>query len=101
VPLGSAWLGRAAHRCRARLLCFITAFPVRPLRRALLTSDVSSLTSTRLLTTLEVATILRVSKQTVYRLVHAGELEAIRIGGSFRIPAQAVSSWISAASRGA
>jgi excisionase family DNA binding protein len=64
-----------------------------------LTGNVSPVTSTRLLTTLEVATILRVSKQTVYRLVHAGELEAIRIGSSFRIPAHAVSSLASAASR--
>jgi excisionase family DNA binding protein len=33
---------------------------------------------------------LRVSKQTVYRLLHAGDLEAIRVGGSFRIPEHAV-----------
>ncbi len=45
---------------------------------------------TRLLTTFEVATILRISKQTVYRLVHDGDLQAIRIGRSFRIPEHAV-----------
>jgi excisionase family DNA binding protein len=33
---------------------------------------------------------LRVSKQTVYRLVRAGDLEAIRVGRSFRIPTHAV-----------
>ena len=51
-----------------------------------MTGNAPSLTSTRLLTVFEVAAIMRVSKQTVYRLVHAGELEAIRVGGSFRIP---------------
>ena len=45
---------------------------------------------TRFLTIFEVATIMRVSKRTVYDLVHAGDLEAIKIGGSYRIPDQAV-----------
>jgi excisionase family DNA binding protein len=48
------------------------------------------MTGIRLLTIFEVATILRVSKQTVYNLVHAGDLEAIRVGRSFRIPEQAL-----------
>ena len=47
-------------------------------------------TSPRFLTTIEVATILRVSKQTVYRLVHAGELAAVRVGRDFRIPEHAI-----------
>jgi excisionase family DNA binding protein len=46
--------------------------------------------SARFLTIFEAATILRVSKQTVYRLVRAGDLEAIRVGRSFRIPTRAV-----------
>jgi excisionase family DNA binding protein len=46
--------------------------------------------SARFLTIFEAATILRVSKQTVYRLVRAGDLEAIRVGRSFRIPTHAV-----------
>ena len=37
------------------------------------------------LTVAEVASIMRVSKMTVYRMVHAGELPAIRVG---RIPAR-------------
>lgn len=45
---------------------------------------------TRFLTVHEVAAILRVSKQTVYRLVRTGSLEAVRVGGSFRIPEHAV-----------
>ena len=37
------------------------------------------------LTVAEVASIMRVSKMTVYRMVHAGELPAIRVGRSFRV----------------
>jgi excisionase family DNA binding protein len=38
-----------------------------------------------LMTVAEVAGVLRVSTMTVYRLIKAGELPAIRIGKSFRI----------------
>ena len=55
-----------------------------------MTSNAPSLTNTRFLTVFEVAAIMRVSKQTVYRLVRAGDLEAIRVGRSFRIPTHAV-----------
>ena len=44
----------------------------------------------RFLTVAEVANVMRVSKMTVYRLVHAGELPAIRFGRSFRVPESAV-----------
>jgi excisionase family DNA binding protein len=54
------------------------------------TGNASPLTSARFLTIFEAAKILRVSKQTVYRLVRAGDLEAIRVGRSFRIPERAV-----------
>jgi excisionase family DNA binding protein len=37
---------------------------------------------------------MRVSKMTVYRLVHSGELEAIRVGRSFRVPEQAVNQYL-------
>ena len=50
----------------------------------------SPLSDVRFLTVAEVATIMRVSKMTVYRLVHSGELEAIRVGRSFRVQEQAV-----------
>jgi excisionase family DNA binding protein len=45
----------------------------------------------------EVALIMRVSKMTVYRLVHSGELEAIRVGRSFRVPEAAVNQYLRAA----
>jgi excisionase family DNA binding protein len=57
-------------------------------------ADATSLSDVRFLTVAEVATIMRVSKMTVYRLVHSGELEAIRVGRSFRVPEQAVNSYL-------
>jgi excisionase family DNA binding protein len=54
----------------------------------------SPLSDVRFLTVAEVATIMRVSKMTVYRLVHSGELEAIRVGRSFRVPEQAVNQYL-------
>ena len=39
----------------------------------------------KFLTVAEVAEIMRVSKMTVYRLVHSGELPAVRVGRSFRV----------------
>jgi excisionase family DNA binding protein len=53
-------------------------------------SDETPLSDVRFLTVAETATIMRVSLMTVYRLVHSGELEAIRVGRSFRIPEAAV-----------
>ncbi|MCM2578270.1 helix-turn-helix domain-containing protein [Streptomyces meridianus] len=46
------------------------------------------------LTVAEVATVMRVSKMTVYRLVHGGQLPAIRVGRSFRVPEQAVHDYL-------
>jgi excisionase family DNA binding protein len=42
-----------------------------------------------------VAEMMRVSNMTVYRLVHSGDLPAIRFGRSFRIPESAVEAAIS------
>lgn len=39
----------------------------------------------RFLTVAEVASLLRVSNMTVYRLVNAGDLAATRVGRSYRI----------------
>jgi len=52
------------------------------------------LSEVRFLTVAEVATVMRVSKMTVYRLVHGGELPAIRVGRSFRVPEQAVHDYL-------
>ncbi|MDO5722261.1 MAG: helix-turn-helix domain-containing protein [Actinomycetaceae bacterium] len=50
----------------------------------------------RFMTAAEVADLIRVSKMTVYRMIHAGELPAIRVGKSFRVPQQAVQQLIDA-----
>jgi excisionase family DNA binding protein len=42
-------------------------------------------TSARYLTVREVAGTLRVSNMTVYRLINAGDLPAVRVGKSFRL----------------
>ncbi|MCZ1000843.1 helix-turn-helix domain-containing protein [Streptomyces mirabilis] len=47
-----------------------------------------------LLTVAEVAAVMRVSRMTVYRLVHSGHLPAIRVGRSFRVPEQAVHEYL-------
>ena len=46
------------------------------------------------LTVAEVAALMRVSKMTVYRLVHGGELAAVRVGRSFRVPERAVHDYL-------
>ena len=55
------------------------------------------LSDVRFLTVAEVATVMRVSKMTVYRIVHAGELPAVRVGRSFRVPEKAVHDYLQAA----
>jgi len=50
----------------------------------------SDLSDLRFLTVGEVADMMRVSSMTVYRMVHAGEIPAVRFGRSFRIPESAV-----------
>ncbi|WP_153502912.1 helix-turn-helix domain-containing protein [Cumulibacter manganitolerans] len=49
------------------------------------------------LTVAEVAAMMRVSKMTVYRLVHSGELPAVRVGRSFRVPEKAVHDYLDGA----
>jgi excisionase family DNA binding protein len=52
------------------------------------------LAQVRFLTVAEVAALMRVSKMTVYRLVHSGELTAVRVGRSFRVPEKAVHDYL-------
>ena len=54
----------------------------------------SSLSEVRFLTVQEVAQLMRVSKMTVYRLVHSGELASVRVGRSFRVPERAVHEYL-------
>ena len=44
-----------------------------------------SFAKARFLTVQEVADLMRVSSMTVYRLIKAGDLPAVRVGRSFRV----------------
>ena len=48
----------------------------------------------KFLTVAEVADAMRVSKMTVYRLVHSGDLPAVRVGRSYRVPLSAVNDYL-------
>ena len=54
-----------------------------------------------LMTVSEVATHLRVSKMTVYRLIKVGQLPAVRVGRGYRIKSQAVNKYLSKESNAA
>ncbi len=54
----------------------------------------SNLSDVRFLTVQEVAALMRVSKMTVDRLVHSGELASVRVGRSFRVPERAVNEYL-------
>ncbi|MBB5954709.1 MULTISPECIES: helix-turn-helix domain-containing protein [Saccharothrix] len=57
-------------------------------------NDRAPLVQVKFLTVAEVALVMRVSKMTVYRLVHSGELTAVRVGKSFRVPEKAVHEYL-------
>ena len=56
-----------------------------------------ALSDVRFLTVAEVAAVMRVSKMTVYRMVHGGDLPAVRVGRSFRVPEKAVHDYLRSA----
>jgi excisionase family DNA binding protein len=56
-----------------------------------LSGDISEV---KFLTIAEVASVMRVSKMTVYRLVHSGELPAVRVGRSFRVSEEDVNEYL-------
>lgn len=53
-------------------------------------------TKAQFLTVAEVARLLRVSNMTVYRLISAGELPAVRVGRSYRLREEDVDRYLSA-----
>ena len=62
-----------------------------------MTKSGDGLHEVRFLTVAEVAAVMRVSKMTVYRMVHSGELTAVRVGRSFRVPEKAVQDYLKGA----
>ncbi len=65
-----------------------------PQPRKLGESQLGGLSSVAFLTVAEVASLMRVSKMTVYRLLHSGELAGVRVGRSFRVPESAVHNYL-------
>jgi len=58
------------------------------------TNTTGDLSESTFLTIAEVAAMMRVSKMTVYRLVHGGELPALRVGRSFRVLEEDVNNYL-------
>jgi len=65
-----------------------------PIPRSATARPDPDLAEVRFRTVAEVAALMRVSKMTVYRLVHSGELTAVRVGRSFRVPERAVHDYL-------
>lgn len=58
------------------------------------TQGPGDISEVKFLTIAEVAAVMRVSKMTVYRLVHNGELPAVRVGRSFRVSEEDANRYI-------
>ncbi len=54
----------------------------------------SNLQAGKFLTVAEVAGVLRLSKMSVYRLIHSGQLEAVQFGRSFRVTEKALNTYL-------
>lgn len=50
----------------------------------------------RLLTVAEVASVMRVSRMTVYRLIRRGQLKAIRVGRNYRVREEDLRAYLEA-----
>ena len=57
-------------------------------------NEPSNFSDARFMTVAEVADVMRVSKMTVYRLVHSGELPAVQFGRSYRVPESGVQHYL-------
>jgi excisionase family DNA binding protein len=53
-----------------------------------------NMSGVKFFTVAEVAALMRVSKMSVYRLIHSGELESVRFGRSFRVTEAAVDAYL-------
>ncbi|MDR1710952.1 MAG: helix-turn-helix domain-containing protein [Propionibacteriaceae bacterium] len=53
-------------------------------------SEPVSIDRVKFVTVQEVAEMMRVSRMSVYRMIHSGRLEAVRFGRTFRISEKAV-----------
>lgn len=62
----------------------------------MITTMVQSHIAASFLTVAEVAKLMRVSNMTVYRLISAGDLPAVRVGRSYRIREDDVDRYLTA-----
>ena len=60
----------------------------------MVTSSSGDISEAKFLTVAEVAAMMRVSKMTVYRLVHNSDLPAVRVGRSFRVREEDANEYI-------
>ena len=63
-------------------------------RCAMAANPPGDISDAKFLTVAEVAAMMRVSKMTVYRLVHNGDLAAVRVGRSFRVREEDANEYI-------
>ena len=75
-------MGKPGTRCALKERCMMAQ------------NNSGDISEVKFLTVAEVATVMRVSKMTVYRLVHSGDLPAVRVGRSFRVPEDAVNDYL-------
>jgi excisionase family DNA binding protein len=75
-------VGKPEHVCAEKVRCNMAE------------NNSGDISGVKFLTVAEVAAVMRVSKMTVYRLVHSGELPAVRVGRSFRVPEDAVNEYL-------
>ncbi len=75
-------MGKPGTWCAVKVRCMMAS------------NNSADISEVKFLTVAEVATVMRVSKMTVYRLVHSGELPAVRVGRSFRVPEDAVNEYL-------
>lgn len=71
--------------------------PTKPLPPTKPVPPIEPVQPIRFMTVAEVAATMRVSKMTVYRMVHSGELPAVRVGRSFRVHEQTVLDFLNRA----
>lgn len=65
-----------------------------PERKWCAMANSGDISEAKFLTIAEVASMMRVSKMTVYRLVHNGDLPAVRVGRSFRVTERDVNAYL-------
>jgi excisionase family DNA binding protein len=63
-------------------------------RDAAITAPRADLSDVQLLTVQEVATIMRVSKMTVYRMIKQRELGAVKFGATYRVRIEEVRKYL-------